>query len=199
MTRPLIDEIARRLSPGTDNETAKDSTQSFPGGLGVVAAVNMDGSLGVTYNGAVIPAQPIAGYIGSVGDTVLVVVVGTLNFAWSAIKPGPWASLAASPGYASGWADNTGGNPIGEWRQVGDKVEFRGNIAGPGGTGASLIASTFPQSAWPTASRVLLSTGGNFLPCSIYMTATGELQFAGAPTGGDSAVVWLDNISYSIL
>lgn len=186
MSRPIRQELARRLSP-VDNRTAKQPKQTFPGGLGTVSALNMDGSIGVVYNGAPIPCQPVAGYVASIGDRVLVVVVGTINFAWSVVKTTPWAPLAAL--YNSGWSDNTGGNPLGSWRRVGDEVELRGNILGGSGT-----ICTLPPAAVPTGVRQLLTTGGSFSACCIHVDASGDLIF----DSGDSAAVWLDNIRYSI-
>lgn len=194
MSRPIRQELARRLSP-TDNRIAKKPTQSFPGGLGTVAAVNMDGTIGVTYNGAVIPCHPVANYAATVGDPVLVVIVGTINFAWGPVSAVPDFTGSA---FLNSWTNFGSGTLDAGFRRIGDKVELRGCITGGSN---NTVAFVLPDDCIPQGIASFSCNAFDFSTeanvggwCSVDTSGNVTVGF-----GSGATALFLDGINFSIL
>lgn len=124
-----LHRLARKLSPKSE-VTAAQPGQSLPGTLGTVQSVNGDGTADVVYNGTAIPCQLLGDFVPVVGQGVLVLIEGTRNWCIgpAATAAQTWQSVAATVGYASGWADLGSTFIDGAFRMVGDVVQLRGGL-----------------------------------------------------------------------
>lgn len=112
----ILDDLARVVAPKSDQKTPVIPNPETSGGIGVIVAVNTDGTVNLQYHGAIFPANVTNDYVPKVGQTTLVATYGTQVWAVGsgAIGLGEGIEWGAASTAQFSFAGNPNGSVVAE-------------------------------------------------------------------------------------
>ena len=197
--RRASDGLARLLAPSS-GVAAADPNPHLPvsGGLGVLTAVNVDGTLSVTYNGGPVIANPLTDFTPIIGETVLVSVLGTQLWVLGPAYPSsgvvPWVDVASSVGYNADWSDLGTPFALGRYRLVGDLVQLGGAVLASSGAG-TVPFPILPLGYRPTNDILMGGSFSSNAPTQINIGLNGSVNLNSVSAGN---ALQLDGLSFPI-
>jgi hypothetical protein len=207
MSRVLEDLAAHLASPDQVQRTPVERGYAVTSGLGIVKSINADGSVNLFYNGGMgdgttsgtgpgIPANILGNYVPQIGDSVLVLSLGTQN--WVIQAPAPvtpaWVNVGdtGAPGFGSGWANFGVGYNVAGYRRIGDTVQLRGLVVSANSPVSTIFS--LPSDYIPVEQSIFAAMGNGTI-ARVDVSQTGDVLLV---LGSASSYLSLDGLFFAV-